>query len=86
MTGLRVSRYDWLDSNLGLNLDLIVYLRTSPEVAFERLRQRGRKEEEGVPMAFIEGLHQSYEDWLIRCVCSVVCYAPYRKYLLKMMF
>merc|ERR1712010_374162 len=25
----------------------------------------GRKEESGVPMQFIEGLHQSYEDWLI---------------------
>ena len=53
-------------------------------MAYDRLRQRGRKEESGVPMQFIEvistslnlslvkalncfvqGLHQSYEDWLI---------------------
>lgn len=57
--------YKWLDTNLGIPLDLIVYLRTSPQVAYDRLRQRGRKEESGVPMQFIEGLHQSYEDWLI---------------------
>jgi len=57
--------YTWLDNNLGIPLDLIVYLRTSPQVAYDRLRQRGRKEEAGVPMKFIEGLHQSYEDWLI---------------------
>ena len=49
-----VSWYDWMDSSIGLPLDLIVYLRTSPGVAYERLRQRGRKEEAGVPMEFIE--------------------------------
>jgi len=59
------SWYDWLNSNIGLPLDLIVYLRTSPEVAYERLRKRGRKEEAGVPLEFLESLHQSYEDWLI---------------------
>ena len=48
------SWYDWLNSNIGLPLDLIVYLRTSPQVAYDRLRQRGRKEEAGVPMEFIE--------------------------------
>lgn len=59
------SWYDWLNSNIGLPLDLIVYLRTSPEVAYERLKKRGRKEEAGVPLQFLESLHQSYEDWLI---------------------
>ena len=49
-----VSWYDWLNSNIGVPLDLIVYLQTSPEVAFERLKARGRKEEAGVPMEFIE--------------------------------
>ena len=48
------SWYDWLNSNIGLPLDLIVYLRTSPEVAYERLRKRGRKEEAGVPLEFLE--------------------------------
>jgi len=60
------SWYNWLDKNLGLPLDLIVYLRTSPEVAYERLRQRGRKEESDVPMKYIEGLHHSYEEWLVQ--------------------
>ena len=62
--------YKWLDTNLGIPLDLIVYLRTSPQVffitvtarmieistkvAYDRLRERGRKEESGVPMQFIE--------------------------------
>jgi len=60
--------YSWftfLQTNMDINLDLIVYLRTSPEVAYDRLKQRGRKEESGVPMDFIQHLHQCYEDWLL---------------------
>lgn len=50
---------------MDIHLDLIVYLRTSPEVAYERLKKRGRKEEAGVPMEFIQHLHQCYEEWLM---------------------
>eukprot|EP00088_Acartia_fossae_P013466 TRINITY_DN1706_c0_g1_i2.p1 TRINITY_DN1706_c0_g1~~TRINITY_DN1706_c0_g1_i2.p1 ORF type:complete len:286 (-),score=74.45 TRINITY_DN1706_c0_g1_i2:261-1118(-) len=60
--------YSWftfLEKNMDINLDLIVYLKTSPEVAYERLKMRGRKEEAGVPMEFIQHLHQCYEDWLL---------------------
>ena len=32
--------WKWLDNQMGLELDLIVYLRTSPEVAYERMRKR----------------------------------------------
>ena len=48
------SWYDWLDDKIGMPLDLIVYLRTSPQVAYDRLRERGRKEEVGVSLEFIE--------------------------------
>ena len=48
------SWYDWLNSHIGLPLDLIVYLKTSPEVAYERLKKRGRKEEAGVPLEFLQ--------------------------------
>ena len=59
------SWYDWLDTSMGLELDLIVYLRTSPDVSFERMLARGRSEENGVPKDFIHSLHSVYEDWLI---------------------
>jgi deoxyadenosine/deoxycytidine kinase len=57
--------FSFLQTNMDINLDLIVYLKTSPEVAYERLKKRGRKEESGVPMDFIKHLHQCYEDWLL---------------------
>lgn len=57
--------FEFLETKMDISLGLIVYLRTSPEVAYERLKKRGRKEEAGVPMDFIQNLHQCYEDWLM---------------------
>lgn len=55
---------------MGLELDLIIYLRTSPEVAYERMMDRGRKEEAGAPLEYLRLLHDAYEDWLINQVTS----------------
>ena len=58
--------WDTLDKNMDIiSLDLIVYLRTRPEVAFQRMQSRGRAEESVVPLSYLESLHQCYEDWLI---------------------
>jgi len=57
--------WNWLDDHMGLDLDLIVYLRTTPEVAYERMRSRGRWEEDGAPFSYLQSLHNCYEDWLI---------------------
>jgi deoxyadenosine/deoxycytidine kinase len=45
-------------------IDLIVYLRTTPEVCFQRLRERQRGEETGVSLDYLESLHDRYEEWL----------------------
>ncbi len=58
----------------------LVYLRSSPEVCYERLKQRGRKEESPVQLvctwhgfacfphiwtqSYLQTLHNRYEDWL----------------------
>ncbi|KAH9498873.1 Thymidine kinase 2, mitochondrial [Bulinus truncatus] len=53
------------------HVDLIVYLRASPENCFDRLRKRSRKEEADVPLDFIKSLHKLYDDWLLRKVSPV---------------
>lgn len=42
-----------------------MYLRTSPEVVFERIKARGRPEETGISLEFLTDLHDIHEEWLL---------------------
>lgn len=50
-----------------LGVHLIVYMRTNPDVALSRLKQRGRGEEHLIDRQYIKDLHQLHEDWLVKC-------------------
>ncbi|XP_022128821.2 deoxynucleoside kinase [Pieris rapae] len=56
--------FDYTEKNLDISLDLIVYLRTTPEVVWERMMNRGRAEESEVPLEYLQQVHESYENWL----------------------
>jgi len=43
----------------------IVYLRTTPDVAYERVQKRGRNEERHITYSYLLALHRLHEDWLI---------------------
>jgi len=71
---LPLSEYEVLSSwfsyllscpQVDLGVDLIVYMRTSPEVALSRLMKRGRGEEHLIAKAYIDDLHTLHEDWLV---------------------
>jgi len=49
----------------GMEVDLIVYIRSDPDILMERINQRGRQEEEGLPFTFLQDLHTRHEDWLV---------------------
>ncbi|NWX53285.1 KITM kinase, partial [Steatornis caripensis] len=57
--------FDWIQNNTDVSVDLIVYLRTSPQVCYERLKRRCREEEKIIPLEYLEAIHQLYEEWLI---------------------
>uniref|UniRef100_H3CAK6 Thymidine kinase 2 n=1 Tax=Tetraodon nigroviridis TaxID=99883 RepID=H3CAK6_TETNG len=59
--------FDWITSSISLPVDLIVYLQTSPQTCYERLKQRCRDEEKAIPLEYLESIHQLYEDWLVKC-------------------
>lgn len=50
-------------------IDLIIYLRTDPEIVFERIHRRARPEESKITLDYITSLHQLHEDWLIHENC-----------------
>ncbi|CAD6992821.1 deoxynucleoside kinase isoform X1 [Ceratitis capitata] len=58
--------YNYVEDITHVQADLIVYLRTTPEVVYERIRKRARSEEACVPLEYIKQLHELHEDWLIR--------------------
>ncbi|XP_061167775.1 thymidine kinase 2, mitochondrial-like [Saccostrea echinata] len=58
--------FDYLTKKDNTGLDLIVYLRADPDVCYERIKKRDRKEEASVPMNLIQDLHDLHEEWLVQ--------------------
>jgi deoxyadenosine/deoxycytidine kinase len=58
----------WVSENFVPRPQGFIYLRTSPEIAYQRITQRHRHEESGVSLAYIKRLHDKHDDWLIRAV------------------
>ena len=57
---------DWAMKNHDLNPDLIVYMRTDPDISYDRTIRRGREEKTtGVKVAYLKALHEKLENWLI---------------------
>lgn len=42
-----------------------MYLRTTPEVVYERMKARARSEEKCIPFEYLKQLHELHENWLI---------------------
>ena len=43
-----------------------MYLRTHPEVAYSRMKNRNKVEEKRVPYSYIQLVHQEHESWLLQ--------------------
>ncbi|XP_074648250.1 thymidine kinase 2, mitochondrial-like [Tubulanus polymorphus] len=62
---------DWFSFIIDIEdvkVDLFVYLKADPEICYDRIQKRARKEEtgdSGVPFELIEKLHDLHEKWLI---------------------
>ncbi|UCF10799.1 MAG: deoxynucleoside kinase [Candidatus Bipolaricaulota bacterium] len=57
--------WDWLESNWCTPPDHIVYLRTPAKVCHERIRERGRSEEDAIPLDYLQSLERLHDEWLL---------------------
>lgn len=57
--------FEFITLNFKMKTDAIIYLRTTPQTAYERMQKRNRPEEKNIKLEYIELLNQLYDDWLI---------------------
>uniref|UniRef100_A0A023FTN1 Putative mitochondrial thymidine kinase 2/deoxyguanosine kinase n=1 Tax=Amblyomma parvum TaxID=251391 RepID=A0A023FTN1_AMBPA len=69
MTSVELSILDqwfsWITKNVAVGLDMIIYLRTSPQVAMGRILERKRPEEADFPFDWLCRVHDLHEQWLL---------------------
>lgn len=58
---------EWLEfvkESIEINVDLIIYLRNTPETSLLRIKKRNRPEEQNIKLQYVELIHQLYENWI----------------------
>lgn len=67
MNQLEYNIYNYWYNNLieKNTINNIVYLRTNPRDAFERINKRARSEEENIPFEYIQNVHNYHDKWLL---------------------
>jgi len=57
--------WDWLEQRWCSEPDKIIYLRTPAAICHQRLRLRGRGEEELVPLSYLQDIEKLHDEWLL---------------------
>lgn len=57
--------FNWLVEKYTTKPSGFIYLQADPAICYQRLLKRNRSEESGVPLQYLELLHQKHEDWLV---------------------
>lgn len=57
--------FEFVTTNLNADVDLIIYIRTNPEVALHRIQQRSRYEERDIKLDYIKLIGDLYDQWLL---------------------
>lgn len=58
--------FSWLVETYAPRPKGFIYLQTTPDVCFERINKRNRKEETGISVEYLSEIHGRHENWLVR--------------------
>ena len=64
------SKYLLSSPHLNMTADLVVYLRTSPETCYERIKKRRRDEEQSITQDYLTRLHEIHEQSIMNIMKS----------------
>lgn len=71
--GVMCQWYEYIEKNVDIGLDLIVYLRSLPEIVHTRMQRRNRPEERTIKLDYLIDLHEYYEKWLMEKYFNLPC-------------
>ncbi|XP_022167993.1 deoxynucleoside kinase-like [Myzus persicae] len=71
--GVMCQWYEYIETNVDIGLDLIVYLRSLPDIVYTRMQRRNRPEERTVKLDYLVDLHEYYEKWLMEKYYNLPC-------------
>ena len=56
--------FSWMVPKIKPRESLTFYLRSDPNVCFERIKKRNRMEESSVNLEYLQSIHNQHEAWL----------------------
>jgi len=60
--------FKWLTAEFSIYCNKFIYIRTEPEECCCRIAKRARKEEDKIPLEYLNALHTKHEEWLVNSV------------------
>jgi len=60
-----VKWFDWLRLKGDVTPQTYLYLQSTPEVTFARVKQRNRPEEADITLEYLTQIHEKHQEWLI---------------------
>ena len=56
--------FKWLNNKFDVEPTGYIYIKTTPETCYERIKKRNREEEKSIPLEYLKQLNDKHEIWM----------------------